>query len=322
MRKLMMAMLLFFTVALSVSSPIKFSEAQEVKYLYIATGTIGGSYYPLGQQLAEIWNSNIPNIHVIPKVTGGTVNNLELLREGNAHIAFLDGLYYYAYHGMGRYEGTPHKFIRAMAPLYPEPVQVLVAKGSNIKTLRDLKGKIVSIGAQKSGTEVTARELLRAAMLDPDKDIQGIHLGVYDTAKAFREKKIDAAIMVGTLEMAGVKEATDQGLVELLEIPSPVIKKVIYQTPYWVPFTIPANTYKGQDRDIKTYASWNILAVHQNLKADLVYELTKHFYAHKDKLEVCRKTMKTAIPENINYILIPLHEGAEKYYNELESQTP
>lgn len=308
-------------MALSMALSAKFSEAQEVKYLYIATGTIGGSYYPLGQKLAEIWNFNIPNIHVIAKTTGGTVNNLELMRKGDAHIAFLDGLYYYAYHGMERYEGTPHKFIKAMAPLYPEPVQVLVAKESNIKTLRELKDKRVSIGAEKSGTEVTARELLRAAMLDPDRDIQGVHLGVYETAKAFREKKIDAAIMVGTLEMAGVKEATDQGLVELIEIPSPVIKKVIYQTPYWVPFTIPANTYKGQDKDIKTYASWNILAVHQNLDAELVYELTKHFYAHKDELEVCRKTMKTAIPENINYILIPLHEGAEKYYNEIESQT-
>lgn len=296
--------------------------ASAVKYVHIATGSIGGSYYPLGKALAEIWNKAIPNIQVTPLVTGGTVSNIQMMQESKAQIAFLDGLYYYAYQGMEKYEGNPQKFIRAMTPLYPEPVQLMVAKDSGIRHIGDFRGKRISIGAKGSGTEVTARQLLKAAGLNPEKDIQGVNLGVYETAKAFRKKQIDAAIMVGTLEMAGVKEANEQNLVEFIGIPNLIIRKVIYETPYWVPFTIPANTYKGQDKDIKTYASWNILAVHQDLDAELVYQLTKHFFASRDKLEICRKTMKTATPENIKYILIPLHEGARKYYNELEKVTP
>lgn len=289
--------------------------ASAVTFVNIATGSTGGSYYPLGATMAKIWNDNIEGIKASAQSTGGTVNNIQLMGSGEADVAFMDGLYYYAYLGKGKYEGNPQKYIRAMVPLYPEPIQLMVAKGSGIKSLADFKGKRVSIGAVASGTEVTARQLLKAAGIDPDKDIKAENLGVGDTAKAFGDNRIDAAVMVGSLGMAGVVEVTTLGLVEFIDVPDNIRDKVIKETPYWVPFTIPANTYKGQEKDVKTYASWNILAVHKDLDPDLVYQMTKQLYAHKEDLLAVRAKMSTMNEENTKYILVPLHEGAKRYYD-------
>lgn len=290
--------------------------ASAVTFVNIATGSTGGSYYPLGAAMAKIWNDNIDGIKASAQSTGGTVNNIQLMGSGEADAAFMDGLYYYAYLGKGKYEGNPQEYIRALVPLYPEPIQLMIAKGSDIKSLADFKGKRVSIGAVASGTEVTARQLLKAAGIDPDNDIQAENLGVGDTAKAFSDNRIDAAIMVGSIGMAGVVEATTLGVVEFIDVPDEIRDKVIEETPYWVPFTIPANTYKGQEKDVKTYASWNIVAVHKDLDPDLVYQMTKQLFDHKEDLLAVRAKMTTMSEENTKYILIPMHEGAQKYYDE------
>lgn len=290
--------------------------ASAVTFVNIATGSTGGSYYPLGAAMAKIWNDNIDDIKASVQSTGGTVNNIQLMGSGEADVAFMDGLYYYAYLGKGKYEGNPQEYIRALVPLYPEPIQLMVAKGSGIKSLEDFKGKRISIGAVASGTEVTARQLLKAAGIDPDNDIQAENLGVGDTAKAFSDNRIDAAIMVGSIGMAGVVEATTLGVVEFIDVPDEIRDKVIEETPYWVPFTIPANTYKGQEEDVKTYASWNIVAVHKDLDPGLVYQMTKQLYEHKEDLLAVRAKMTTMSEENTRYILIPMHEGAQKYYDE------
>jgi hypothetical protein len=303
-------------VSVAVILSMAAGVASAVTFVNIATGSTGGSYYPLGAAMAKIWNDNIDGIKASAQSTGGTVHNIQLMGSGEADVAFMDGLYYYAYLGKDKYEGNPQEYIRALVPLYPEPIQLMVAKGSDIKSLADFKGKRVSIGAVASGTEVTARQLLKAAGIDPDKDIQAENLGVGDTAKAFSDNRIDAAIMVGSIGMAGVVEATTLGVVEFIDVPDEIRDKVIEETPYWVPFTIPANTYKGQEKDVKTYASWNIVAVHKDLDPDLVYQMTKQLYDHKEDLLAVRANMTTMSEENIKYILIPMHEGAQKYYDE------
>ncbi|MGC9490102.1 MAG: TAXI family TRAP transporter solute-binding subunit [Thermovirgaceae bacterium] len=303
-------------VSVAVILSMAAGVASAVTFVNIATGSTGGSYYPLGAAMAKIWNDNIDGIKASAQSTGGTVHNIQLMGSGEADVAFMDGLYYYAYLGKDKYEGNPQEYIRALVPLYPEPIQLMVAKGSDIKSLADFKGKRVSIGAVASGTEVTARQLLKAAGIDPDKDMQAENLGVGDTAKAFSDNRIDAAIMVGSIGMAGVVEATTLGVVEFIDVPDEIRDKVIEETPYWVPFTIPANTYRGQEKDVKTYASWNIVTVHKDLDPGLVYQMAKQLYEHKEDLLAVREAMITMSEENIRYILIPMHEGAQKYYDE------
>ena len=123
--------------------------------------------------------------------------------------------------------------------------------------------------------------------------------------------------MVGSLGMAGVVEAATLGVVEFIDVPDNIRDKVIAETPYWVPFTIPANFYSNQPNEVKTYASWNILAINKDVDGDLAYRMTKALFEHKDDLLAVRAMMETMKPENIQYILIPMHYGARRYYDEV-----
>ena len=303
---IVMAMILVFAGAASAAT-----------FINIGTGSTGGTYYPVGAGMAKVWNSAIPGMKANAQSTGGTAQNLALLGKGEAEVIFADGLYFFAYEGKGTFEGKPMKELRGLVPLYAEPIHFLVAKGSNIKSIKDLKGKRVSVGAVGSGTEVTVRTLLKVAGLDPDKDIKPENLGLSDTAGAFADKNIDAALTVGALGIAGVVEITTLGTAEFRDIPADVIAKLGKELPYYLPFDIPANTYKGQTKPVKALASWNVLITTEKLGDEDAYKMTKALYEHKQDILNISTRLASMSPENLKYIQVPLHKGALKYYKEI-----
>ena len=303
---IVMAMILVFAGAASAAT-----------FINIGTGSTGGTYYPVGAGMAKVWNSAVPGMKANAQSTGGTAQNLALLGKGEAEVIFADGLYFFAYEGKGAFDGKPMKELRGLVPLYAEPIHFLVAKGSNIKSIQDLKGKRVSVGAVGSGTEVTVRTLLKVAGLDPDKDIKPENLGLSDTAGAFADKNIDAALTVGALGIAGVVEITTLGTAEFRDIPSDIVAKLGKELPYYLPFDIPANTYKGQTKPVKALASWNVLITTEKLGDEDAYKMTKALYEHKQDILNISTRLASMSPENLKYIQVPLHKGALKYYKEI-----
>ena len=303
---IVMAMILVFAGAASAAT-----------FINIGTGSTGGTYYPVGAGMAKVWNSAIPGMKANAQSTGGTAQNLALLGKGEAEVIFADGLYFFAYEGKGAFDGKPMKELRGLVPLYAEPIHFLVAKGSNIKTIQDLKGKRVSVGAVGSGTEVTVRTLLKVAGVDPDKDIRAENLGLSDTAGAFADKNIDAALTVGALGIAGVVEITTLGTAEFRDIPADVVAKLGKELPYYLPFDIPANTYKDQTKPVKAMASWNVLITTEKLGEEDAYKMTKALYEHKQDILNISTRLASMSPENLKYVQVPLHKGAEKYYKEI-----
>lgn len=303
---IVMAMILVFAGAASAAT-----------FINIGTGSTGGTYYPVGAGMAKVWNSAVPGMKANAQSTGGTAQNLALLGKGEAEVIFADGLYFFAYEGKGAFEGKPMKELRGLVPLYAEPIHFLVAKGSNIKSIQDLKGKRVSVGAVGSGTEVTVRTLLKVAGIDPDKDIRAENLGLSDTAGAFADKNIDAALTVGALGIAGVVEITTLGTAEFRDIPADVIAKLGKELPYYLPFDIPANTYKDQTKPVKAMASWNVLITTEKLGDEDAYKMTKALYEHKQDILNISTRLASMSPENLKYIQVPLHKGSLKYYKEI-----
>ncbi len=303
---IVMAMILVFAGAASAAT-----------FINIGTGSTGGTYYPVGAGMAKVWNSAIPGMKANAQSTGGTAQNLALLGKGEAEVIFADGLYFFAYEGKGAFEGKAMKELRGLVPLYAEPIHFLVAKGSKIKSIQDLKGKRVSVGAVGSGTEVTVRTLLKVAGIDPDKDIRAENLGLSDTAGAFADKNIDAALTVGALGIAGVVEITTLGTAEFRDIPADVVAKLGKELPYYLPFDIPANTYKGQTKPVKAMASWNVLITTEKLGDEDAYKMTKALYEHKQDILNISTRLASMSPENLKYIQVPLHKGSLKYYKEI-----
>ena len=249
--------------------------------------------------------------------TGGTAQNIQLIGTGEAELGFTDGLYYFAYNGKQSFEGNPQKHLRGMVPLYPEPIHLMVASGSNIKSIKDLKGKRVGIGAVGSGIEYTARALLKIAGIDPDKDIRAENLGMGDTAGALADKNIDAGFMMGAIGSSAMVEVTTIGTGKLLPLEADLVKKLNAQLPYYTPFTIPANSYKGQTTALPVAATWNILSISEKVDAAAVYKMTKALFDNKKDLVNVSANMAFMNPKEVKVILIPLHPGAEKYFKEI-----
>ncbi len=291
--------------------------ASSAQFVNIATGPTGGTYYPVGAAMAKIWTDNIKGLKASAQSTGGTFNNISLLASGEAEACFADGLYYDAFNGKGRFEGNPQSFLRGAVVLYPEVIHLLVARDSGINSIADLKGKRVSFGAVGGSVTATSEQLFRAAGLDPAKDLKIEYLGHADSIAAFADKRIDAAITMGAVGISSVVEPTTVGTVRLIDIPADVVATMCRNTPYFSPMTIKAGTYKGQDKDISTFSSPNIIAVHEKLDDDLVYAMTKELLTHKGDLEAVAAVMKAMRADSVSQIKIPLHPGALRYYREL-----
>ena len=307
----------FFSLALFFTATLLVSPAPATQFLNIATGPTGGTYYPVGAAMAKIWTDNIEGVKANAQSTGGTFNNISLLGSGEAEACFADGLYYDAYNGKGRFEGQPQTFMRGVVVLYPEFIHMVVAKDSGINSFADLKGKRVSFGAVGGSVTATSESLFRAAGLDPEKDLKIEYLGHADSVAAFADKRIDAAVTMGAIGISSVVEPTTVGTVKIISIPADVIKAMCAKTPYFSPAVIKAGTYKGQEEDIATFSSPNIIAVHEKLDDGLVYEMTKQLLTHGSDLEAVAAVMKAMRAESVDQIRIPLHPGAERYYKEL-----
>lgn len=285
-------------------------------FINISTGPTGGTYYPVGSGIAKIWTDHMPGIKSTAQASGGTRNNIQLMEKGNAEVIFADGLYYDAYNGLASYKGEPKKFMRALVPLYPEAVHIVVLKESGIKTIRDLKGKRVSVGAVGGSVTLTAEALFKFAGLDPEKDVKREYLGHSESVSALMDKQIDAAITVGAIGIASVVEPMTLGIVNLIDVPDDLVAKMIKQTPYFAKMTIPAGSYKGQTKPIHTFSSPNILAVNKNVDEKTAYLMTKTLFENKGYLVTISARMAAMNPSNVKDIRIPLHQGAAKYYKE------
>lgn len=305
---------LLLGAALLVAAPLAHAATQ---FVNIATGPTGGTYYPVGAAMAKIWTDNIPGVKANAQSTGGTYNNISLLNSGEAEACFADGLYYDAYNGKGRFDGKPQSFLRGIVVLYPEVIHIVVAKDSGINTFADLKGKRVSFGAVGGSVTATSENIFRAAGFDLKKDLKVENLGHADSIAAFADKRIDDAVTMGAIGIASVVEPTTVGTVKIISLPKEAIDAVRAKTPYFSEAVIKAGTYKGQDKDIVTLSSPNIIAVHEKLGDDLVYNMTRQLLTHKGDLQAVAAVMKAMQAESVDQIKIPLHPGAAKYYKEL-----
>lgn len=290
--------------------------ARAAEFISVATGTIGGTYYPIGSTMANIWREGISGIKANAQSTGGTVNNIQLLATGEAEACISDGMYYDAYKGLENYAGQPHPFLRGAVVLYSDLVHFMVARGSGIKSIRDLKGKRVAVGPVGGSVPLVTEAILRAGGLNMRKDIKPEYLGYAETAAAFADKHIDAAIALGSRGIANVVEMTTLGTAEIVSLDADIIKSVSDSAPYFNPHTLPAGSYKKQDSPIETLSIPNILAVHEKLSPDLVYAMTKLLFEHKADLVAVAAAMEDMKAEYIGHIKIPLHPGAERYYRE------
>jgi TRAP transporter TAXI family solute receptor len=303
-----------FAVAVSVVLSAPSAMAQQ--FINVLTGGTSGVYYPLGVAISKIYGDKIANVKTQVQATKASVENLILLQQGRGEIAFALGDSLKAAWDGDEEAGFKAKLdkLRTIGAIYPNYIQIVATADSGIKTLADLKGKSLSVGAPKSGTELNSRAILAAAGMNY-KDMKKVeYLPFAESVDLMKNRQLNATLQSAGLGVASLKDLSTSTEITVVSVPKEVVEKI---GPPFVSVMIPANTYTGQDKDVPTAAVINYLVTSSAVSDDLAYQMTKLIFdslpelanAHAAGKEIKLDTAATGSP-------VPLHPGAIRYYKE------
>lgn len=310
MRKLLAPL----AVALCLSSPWVASAAQ---FINILTGGTSGVYYPLGVSLSQIYGKALPDAKTSVQATKASVENLNLLQDGKGEVAFALGDSV-----SDAWKGTtdagfkaPLKKLRAIAGIYPNYIQIIARADAGIKSLADLKGKRVSVGAAKSGTELNAREVFKAAGLGYGDLAKLEYLGYAESAELMKNRQLDATLQSAGLGAAFIRDLSTAIDIVIVPVTPDVVQKI--GDAAYTSGVIPKGTYNGQTADVPTVTIRNVLVTHEGVPEDVVYTMTKSMFAELPRLVAAHAAAKDITSATAAQGLpIPLHPGAMRYYKE------
>lgn len=302
--------------ASALASPVL---AQTRQRLTVATGGTGGVFFPYGGGIARILSEKMPNTQATGQVTGGSVDNVKLIHNGDADIGFstLDSAYD-GMMGVGAYAKEGKHDIAILAVLYDSFLHVVAdARIAELTSVAALKGRRVSIGSAGSSTESIADRVIAAAGLDPKTDITRDNLGVAESAGALKDGKVAAFFWIGGVPTAAVRDLATSG--------SPGLRFINTEKEFaaleakfpgqYRPFNLPANSYQGQPEMVRGLGVANVLVVSNKAPAQQITAVLTAMFDNLEQIhaihpEARRLTLEGAAAKTA----VPFHPAAEAFY--------
>ena len=309
------ALILTLIMALSLVACGNSGEEEPVRMRFV-TGGSSGTYFAFGGNIAQHATNNA-GIEVLALEGSGSKANCQDLQAGNAELAFCQSdVMAYAYEGTNLFatEGKIDNF-STVAALYMEQVQIVTLDPS-IKTVADLKGKRVSIGATGSGVYFNAVDILGAYGMT-EADIIPTYQGFGDSANSLKDGQIDAAFVVSGAPTTAIVELATTKTTYIVELEDEYITKLLADSPYYAKAVIPAGTYNGQTKDATTVAVGAVILVRNDVPEEAVYALTADIFDNAASLVSTHpKYGELSLDFGASITSVPYHAGAAKYFTE------
>lgn len=277
------------------------------KNIRFGAADIGGMYYTFANTLTDLANETLTGYTFEARTTAGSAANLRLLSDNYIELGIAQAdLMADAY--------KENSNLRAIAGLYTEACQLVVRADSDIQTLNDLTGHVVSIGAEESGTERNANQILEFAGM-PGEIITTKNMDYVEAAKALKAGDIDAFFCTAGAATTVIDELSKECEIRLVSLDENVINKMLAYSDAYSRYTIPAGTYKGQDEDIVTIGVKSVLVTSDAVSADLINQLTEMLFEKTNELQYSTSlNLQLDTDFAVSDIPIPFHEGAVQYY--------
>ena len=305
--------IVFLSLLALVGFMATWAAAQSKKPMTLATATIGGAYYPVGQAMTSVINKYVTSISLTPEVTNGAVENPRLVGDGNTDFGITNAnTAYFAFNGQKPYNKKIEN-LAALGNLHPSVFQIVVLAKSKINSVTDLKGKKVAVGPAGGGTLPLLQSVLSEYGMKMD-DIKANYLPYTDGFTQLGDGNLDAAIALGGYPTAAVMEIATTQKIRLVVPDQDKFTALLKKYPYYSRIVIPKEVYK-QEADVPCVGINNIFFTKKSMDEKLVYEITKALYDHLDELGATNATARQIDRKNLSQTPIPLHPGAKRYFD-------
>lgn len=310
-------------LALVVCFSLFAGVAQAKTFVSIATGGTGGTYYPIGGGIADVVSRYAKDVQATAETGNASVANLNLIGTHSIEFALVQNdTAWWAAKGEIMFEKA-YPNVRAVATLYPETNHLITMRKANIKTIHDLKGKRISVGAPGSGTEADMRCLLEIAGLDYPDMKKVDFLDFNNTVDRMKDGQLDAGFVVAGWPVAAIMDLATTHDVDLVSFDDEFLAKLQKKYPFFVKDVVPAGTYRGIDHDVAAPAVMAMIVVDADVPEEVVYQFTKAMWDHIDEIQRTHaKAQLITLETAFDGLPVPLHDGAARYYKEIGLKIP
>jgi TRAP transporter TAXI family solute receptor len=309
----------FLSLVIALGLAFSAPQAMAKQDILFGGAAITGVYYQVALQISNLMNKhNGDKYNYIGRPTGGSVFNINALDRVAFDFAVAQSdRNWQGFNGAADWEGKPVQGLRSVFSMHPETVMLVTRKDTGIKSVEDLKGKRVNIGNPGSGQRGNAEDVLRIYGLDFTKDFRAEALQQAEASRALVDQKIDAFFYTVGNPSAALEEPAQSVDLDIIPLNSDAVKAFVVEHPYYIMTKIPADTYRGIDKDIETYAVTATVVTNEAVSEEVVYDMVKTVFEKLDELRASHAAFRNLNPEEmLKGLSAPLHPGAVKYYKE------
>ncbi len=327
----------FLLLSMFLSSAYAQTKAESgAVSLKIGTGGTGGTYYPVGGAIAKLLSKDkapqncdflggcgIDGVSAEALSTGASVQNVTDVQSGALDIGISDAaVMYFAFKGLGKFEGQPKSDLRILANLYPEDLHLVLAPGIELEALGDLAGKRVGIDKPGSGTQNAVEAILAEFRLTRD-DYKAFPVSSGESIELIKQGKLDAYFYAAGTPVSGIAKLSEELGISLYSFTEDEVRRSNKAVPYYIPSTIKSGIYSGVDYDVNTVAVSALLFTHAKKPDPLMYKVVRAMwqdYGQDTLVKTHSKGKVINLGSSLNGLEglgVPLHPGAEKYYRRM-----
>jgi TRAP transporter TAXI family solute receptor len=310
-------------IAAALLQPGAASAADKLSFS-IVTGGTGGVWYPLGGAIGGVISKNVPNTDATSEATTAAIDNMKLLVAGKAGMAFA-----YDYHAVWGNQGKipalgKKQPLRVVMSFYEQPLHIVTREGTGIRSVMDLKGRRVSVGAPNSGTEEQADYVLKALGIDWNKDLKREKLGASESVAALKDGKIDAMFWSGAVPTSSIIDLATAPTLKMVLLPvgGEIADKIMKANPAVFHRTVFAKgDYPGLEKDVDAIGITAVLLAMDTFPEDRMYQILSAVFANTKEISAVWKGATSLTPQKSIQQLTPqavefLHPGAAKFFKE------
>ena len=297
-------------------------QGGRVQHISIGTSSVGGAFSVIGTAMADVVNRNIDGVHANIEITGGSSENILLVERDVMEFGMAaSDVMYLAMNGLGTFEGNTVRNVRGVMGGHLTTFQVYVLAESNIYTFHDLRGRRISLGPPGSVGIDAMVMVMRAHGYEMNRDWTPEFLSHGDGAQALTDRNVDAVVLMSTVPNSPMNTAAVQRPIRVLDLAPEIQRRILADHPFYVPATVPANTYPGQTAAVNnTFAAAAIMVTNASVSEDLVYNFVRTLH---ENIDVLTRAFPWAEEWNANNTIrglegiVEIHPGTLRYLRSL-----